>query len=188
MNKRDIVQCVAPGMTSLRATLISTMGEPCSRYGLSAWHTALWPCPCAAWNPACESHASSSGLHQFKRAFYLTLMHYLVTFPSWRMRRSHPSLESSNGTACDDTMHTTPHLHPSDAGTLFPIRSWFYHTKWASWIPRYRPNPTQPCQSTHLCHCESSWTICISRMWSQLTYHAHGPSHSRTIVLSPHTI
>lgn len=52
--------------------LRSALGEPCSLCVLSASHTALWPYPCAIWNPARESHACSNGLYQSKTAFYLT--------------------------------------------------------------------------------------------------------------------
>lgn len=53
-------------------------------------------------------------------------MHYLVTFPSWGLIRSHPSLENSNGTAL---LWYNAHISPPSATeTLLPICSLFYHT------------------------------------------------------------
>lgn len=50
--------------------------------------------------------------------FIWHVMHYLVTFPSWGLRRSHPSLENSNGTACNDTMHPPSYTPNQQAGDV----------------------------------------------------------------------
>lgn len=77
------------------------------------------------WLPCMQQWAqSNSRVH-----FIWHVMHYLVTFPSWGLRRSHPSLENSNGTACYDTMHTLPLSSENVINFFFPpVCSSFYRT------------------------------------------------------------
>lgn len=91
--------------------LKSALGEPCGRSALGAPRTALGPNLWATCDPDHESQAKDS--INSREHFIRHAMHYLVTFPSWGLIRSHPSLENSNGTACYDTVLTSPPPTPT---------------------------------------------------------------------------
>lgn len=124
-----------------------TLSQSLRAFG--AARSAPWP-PCAVCTLWKWAHQDPS-MQQTRRSinarvhFIWHPMHYLVTFPSQGLLRSHPSLENSNGTACYDTMHpttttttnTTTHthictltrMHTAAAETLLAICALLYHAK-----------------------------------------------------------
>lgn len=118
---------------------------------LNASHTAPWPpyLPPSIHPSMCNVKFSIRIPCMLQRAlsnprvhFIWHVMHYLVTFPSWGLRRSHPSLENSNGTACYDSLQCTHFPSAAAAGTLSSNLLAALSPKWASHISHTRAKPT----------------------------------------------